>query len=588
MKVTTPAQAADQEIVSLVQRAQGGDQDAFTDLFDRFHQPVLGYVYHTLHDRHAAEDVAQDAFIKALDRIDQLGPPWDFKSWIFRIASNLAIDYLRGGKRIVNVEEDVMAYLEDRPSTQHPQERRLRRAEAKQAVWASLDQLTPRYRQALVLHEFNGLSYRQLAQALEVSYDNARQIVHRARGEFRDVHGLRVAVEQAAQRCGQLGDLLSAYRDKELDPLAAEEVRTHLDTCPSCQRERDEIDKVAALMAGLVPLAPTAAWKATVLRRIRQKYMPAKAAPTVQHPPNAGGGGQPAPAGTGGAAGGLGGGGLSTMLLSGPWLWLMGLGVVAALMVGGFALASGLILQSPPTATPVALELVPSAQPSGSALADVVGAPSETPTAPATATPAPSPTSTLEPTLGPPMATALEDSTCRAGPSKDQFGPSAYLLEGQTVPIDGRDSSDSYWWVVQPDGTGHCYVWKQLVQATGDVESVPFVPDPPTPTPPDEQPPQVSVGHSPNGARRPTSTEQVTFTANASDDFGVARIEIFVQGPSDNTPQLVKTCDGATSCSYQGGPYPGVTITYYARARDAAGNASQTPNHSFKVTSAPS
>jgi RNA polymerase sigma-70 factor (ECF subfamily) len=579
VNVSTPTTPVDQEIISLVKRAQGGDQDAYTDLFNQFHQPVLGYVYHTLHDRHAAEDVAQDAFIRALDRIDQLGPPWDFKSWIYRIASNLAIDYLRAGKRIVNVEEDVMAYLEQRPSTQHPQERKLRRAEGRQAVWASLDRLTPRYRQALVLHEFNGLSYREMAQALEISYDNARQIVHRARTEFRDVHGLRVVVERAAQRCQQLGDLLSAYRDQELDPLEADEVRTHLATCADCQQERDEIDKVAALLAGLVPIVPSPAWKAAVLERIRDKTMPAKGQATVRRAPKVQAGQGVGPGGPGGAAGSswLG-------LHFGGWLpWLLGLSLLAALSLGGIAIASGGLLNPPPTATPLVLGVLPSPGATGSALADMIAEPSSTPAATAPAPPSPSPTSTIEPTLGPPIAKALQDSTCRFGPSKSQFDAAAYVLEGQTVPIEGRDSSDTYWWVVQPDGIGHCYLWKQLAEATGDLESVPFVPDPPTPTPPDEQAPTVAVSHSPNGRGRPTTTERVTFSATASDDFGVSAIEIWVQGPNDNAPQLMKTCNGSSSCSYQGGPYPAAKISYFARANDAAGNTAQTPTQSFAV-----
>ncbi|MGA9531353.1 MAG: sigma-70 family RNA polymerase sigma factor [Anaerolineales bacterium] len=576
--MSTQSKAVDQEIISLVKRAQGGDQDAYTDLFNQFHQPVLGYVYHTLHDRHAAEDVAQDAFIRALDRIDQLGPPWDFKSWIYRIASNLAIDYLRAGKRIVNVEEDVMAYLEDRPSTQHPQERRLSRAEGKKAVWASLDRLTPRYRQALVLHEFNDLSYRQLAQALEISYDNARQIVHRARTEFRDVHGLRVAVERAAQRCQRLGDLLSAYRDQELDPLEADEVRDHLATCEDCQQERDEIDKVAALLAGLMPMIPSPAWKSAVLERIREKHMPPKPEPTVRRTPEGQG---EAGSGAGGGGGAAGSGGWLGMTFGGWLPWLFGLSLIVVLSIGGVAVASSRLFDPRATATPLVLDVFPSPGATGSALADMFAEPSSTPTVAETDVPSPSPTSTIQPTLGPPIAKALQDSTCRSGPSKSQFGAAAYVLEGQSVPIEGRDSSDTYWWVVQPDGTGHCYLWKQLAEATGDVESVPFVPDPATPTPPDEEAPQVAVSHMPNAVRRPTTTELVNFNANASDNLAVAQIEIYVQGPNDNSPQLVKTCTSTNSCSYLGGPYPAVKIDYFARANDAAGNQAQSPTHSF-------
>lgn len=103
-----------QAILEPVKRVQGGDTDACTELLNALHGPVLGYVYHMLHDRQAAEDVAQDPFMRAHDRRGQLGPPYDFKSWVFRIANKLAIDYTRAGVRFVDVEDGVMFYLDEK------------------------------------------------------------------------------------------------------------------------------------------------------------------------------------------------------------------------------------------------------------------------------------------------------------------------------------------------------------------------------------------------------------------------------------------------------------------------------------------
>jgi RNA polymerase sigma-70 factor (ECF subfamily) len=171
--------------IGLVQQARAGDGEAFTELFNRLHQPVLNYVYHMLGDRQRAEDVTQDAFIRAHDRLDKLGPPYDFKSWVFRIASNLAIDMLRRERRLVNLDEDEPMMPPDGPTTRRPAERKVQRQQEKRAVWASLDQLPTNYRQALVLREINQFSYQEVSHALDVSYSNARQLVHRARMQFR-------------------------------------------------------------------------------------------------------------------------------------------------------------------------------------------------------------------------------------------------------------------------------------------------------------------------------------------------------------------------------------------------------------------
>jgi len=579
MKVSTSEGTQESQIVSLVKQAQGGDQDAYAELFNEFHQPVLSYIYHTLHDQQAAEDVAQEAFIRAHQRLAQLGPPWDFKSWVFRIASNLAMDYLRGGKRMVDVEDDVMVYLEDPPSTRRPFERQLQREEQRHQVWDSLEGLPARYRQALVLREVNELSYQEVATALEVSYDNARQLVHRARGLFRDVHGLRMTVAEAAVRCKQLGDLLSAYSDNELDPAQSDQVAEHLASCRDCQQEQEEFKKVGALLAGLFPLVPSPAWKSKVLEEIQAKQMPAKAAPTIQ-------GNQPAPqppaapAAVSPAASA--GGGLAAMMGGGwPLMLLLGAGGLLLLALGGWMLFVG---GGPPGAPPpseTAQVLAPAAGETGSATDNELGALPVGASATPTRTPSATPTASATATLGPAMATVLENSVCRGGPSATDYEPVIYLTPGQILPIDGRNAPDTYWRVVS--AAGRCYLWQEQAEESGDVDSVPIVPDPPTPTPEDSQSPQISASHAPTGSNRPNTGDLVSFQANATDNVGVARIEVWVQGPADNTFQLAKTCTNSSVCSHQGGPYSIGQVRYYALAVDAAGNQTQTTTRSFTV-----
>jgi Ig-like domain from next to BRCA1 gene len=94
---------------------------------------------------------------------------------------------------------------------------------------------------------------------------------------------------------------------------------------------------------------------------------------------------------------------------------------------------------------------------------------------------------------------------------------------------------------------------------------------PTQPPPPDTQPPSVSVSHSPPGSTAAVGSV-ITFTANASDNVGVTRIDIWVTAPG-GWPTKAKTCTNTTTCSYTGGPYNTVgNLSYFAVAADAAGH----------------
>lgn len=95
-------------------------------------------------------------------------------------------------------------------------------------------------------------------------------------------------------------------------------------------------------------------------------------------------------------------------------------------------------------------------------------------------------------------------------------------------------------------------------------------PTPTSPPAPDTQAPSVSVSHTPAGDFVPT-TSVITFTAVASDNVGVTRIDLWVTAPG-GWPTLVKTCANTTSCSFAGGPYPQGNLSYFAIAADAAGH----------------
>ena len=89
------ASLSDQQVVEL---ARAGKEVAYRELLRRYERPVFSLIYRMVRDRAAAEDLAQETFIKVLNALDTYRPEYKFSSWIFKIANNAAIDHLRSGK----------------------------------------------------------------------------------------------------------------------------------------------------------------------------------------------------------------------------------------------------------------------------------------------------------------------------------------------------------------------------------------------------------------------------------------------------------------------------------------------------------
>ena len=86
------ADVSDQQVVVYDQQ---GREDAYRELIARYERPVFSLIFRMVRDRETAEDLAQETFIKVLNNIDRYLPEFKFSSWLFKIANNITIDYLR-------------------------------------------------------------------------------------------------------------------------------------------------------------------------------------------------------------------------------------------------------------------------------------------------------------------------------------------------------------------------------------------------------------------------------------------------------------------------------------------------------------
>ena len=155
------SQANEKELVS---RAQGGDRNAFSELVRIHAQGVMNVIYRMCGNMQVAEDAAQEAFIQAWLRLPSYRPQASLKNWLYRIAVNTAIDMLRKEKRILpgEIENLNLRNAEPGPETMA--------ANSEQAVLVQEAALTlpDASRAVLVLREFEGLSYKEISESLDI------------------------------------------------------------------------------------------------------------------------------------------------------------------------------------------------------------------------------------------------------------------------------------------------------------------------------------------------------------------------------------------------------------------------------------
>jgi RNA polymerase sigma factor (sigma-70 family) len=200
--------------------AADGDERAFATLYRRHEAVLLRYCRSITGDRDDAGDALQNAMLRALGAITRKAPKGPVRPWLFRIAHNESINVLRrrrGEVRMADPEPNFTAAGAD--------ERTVER-EALREVVAEIVRLPARQRGALVLRELEGLEYREVASALDVTEVNARQLVFAARS------GL---VESAAGRQLSCADVRCELADGDLRARRRKRLRAHLRSCDSCR-----------------------------------------------------------------------------------------------------------------------------------------------------------------------------------------------------------------------------------------------------------------------------------------------------------------------------------------------------------------
>ncbi len=164
----------------LIRGAQQGDRQAFARLVERYWDGLYRWLYHLAHDRHTAEDLAQEAFLKALNGLHTFRPGTNFRAWLFRIAHNTYANHRRSARPRQPFPEDVAA------DDEGPVEQALSR-EALRLLAQAVSRLPADFRAAFLLRAEEGLSFRQVGDVLGITEETARWRVFKARQKLMSV-----------------------------------------------------------------------------------------------------------------------------------------------------------------------------------------------------------------------------------------------------------------------------------------------------------------------------------------------------------------------------------------------------------------
>jgi RNA polymerase sigma-70 factor (ECF subfamily) len=186
--VVTPRQAMTWTDEELVARSKTGDTESFNQLVKRWERPIFALAYRTLGREEDARDVTQETFLRAFRALGGFKGDAKFSSWLYRIALNLCRDWMRKDRRapLVAIPEgiDVEQLATDREPTETIEDLAAR-AELTRGVAAAMEKLPAEQRQAIILKEYHGLTFQEIADLMKCPLSTVKTRVYQGLSTLR-------------------------------------------------------------------------------------------------------------------------------------------------------------------------------------------------------------------------------------------------------------------------------------------------------------------------------------------------------------------------------------------------------------------
>jgi|AP95_1055475.scaffolds.fasta_scaffold09910_3 RNA polymerase sigma-70 factor (ECF subfamily) len=181
----------DRELAIMAAR---GQESAFRELLTRYERPVFSLIYRMVRDRTLAEDLAQEAFIRAFNAIGSYKTSYKFSNWIFKIANNHTIDYLRkrkldtvsihGSPHATTADQVSQSQLVIESRDENPHEY-VEHRELGGQIEVAIGQLREEYRTVILLRHVEGYAYDEIAEIMDLPLGTVKTYLHRARAELK-------------------------------------------------------------------------------------------------------------------------------------------------------------------------------------------------------------------------------------------------------------------------------------------------------------------------------------------------------------------------------------------------------------------
>lgn len=182
---------------ALMLQAAAGDESCFNILVEKYHRPMIHFLYRMVHNQAVAEELAQEVFLRVYRARESYRAEARFSTWLYRIATNLAVNHARDTRHErtaqtihLDAPDEETGTKPDVADDEPSAELSLLRRERMAAIRAYVMELPERQRTAVVMHKYQELDYRQIGEALKLSESATKSLLFRAyqtlRGKLKD------------------------------------------------------------------------------------------------------------------------------------------------------------------------------------------------------------------------------------------------------------------------------------------------------------------------------------------------------------------------------------------------------------------
>jgi RNA polymerase sigma factor (sigma-70 family) len=167
--------------LEIISEIRGGHREQYRHLVERYHRGLVQHIYNLINDEQSAEDVAQEAFIRAYNKLSQYNDAYAFSTWLYKIADNIAYRYLKQSKNDRGIDDIEETFPDDTLSLAETTDKIF----TKEAIRTAIAKLPISYRQVISMYYWDGFSYEEIAEIMERPIGTIRTWLHRAKQDLK-------------------------------------------------------------------------------------------------------------------------------------------------------------------------------------------------------------------------------------------------------------------------------------------------------------------------------------------------------------------------------------------------------------------